>query len=332
MKEYLFNILAIAFLSVSCFEEDQRVPPYPGLVSTIEYDITFYQGYFDFETNSVVKTHHRDEWDLAFGCDARSWHIKVNSGNELFVYRSALIDLNEPYNISGNEEWQYDNPTGYPDSSAVGTWCDTSVFPYLSHNKVYILAQKGVQGYSEYLRFQMFSSDSSCYLLQYLKPGETVLKQLDVLKADSFNFTYYNFKEEEQKNLEPLKGSYDIVFMPYYDLVYGIVAFPMPYLVRGALLNPDGTEACMYENLNFENIDYEQVLSAKFVDRQNIIGWDWKDVSIDFAGGTATYNVKTNRVYLLKSVEGNYFSLRFLSYTLDGKYGFPRFEFRPVLP
>ncbi|MFO7656795.1 MAG: HmuY family protein [Bacteroidales bacterium] len=332
MKRYFFIGLIITALFAACFEEDSKVPPYPGLVSTIDHDITFYQSYFDFETNSVVKIHHRGEWDMAFGCDASSWHVRINSGNEMFVFRSALIDLNEPYNITGNEEWLYDNPSGCADSSAVGAWCNSALYPCISNNKIYVMAEKGVQGYREYIRFQMISADSSGYQIQYRKPAEPAICQLYILKNDSFNFTYYSFKDEIQKNTEPLKNTYDIVFMPYYELVYGIVAFPMPYLVRGTLLNTNGAEACMQENVNFENIDYGQVLSADFEARQNIIGWDWKDVNIDFSGGTATYNIKTNRVYIVKSVEGNYFKLRFLSYKLEGSYGYPRFEFRLISP
>lgn len=327
-----YYILFILFTLSACFEEDKMVLPYPGEVTTITHNISDYQSYFDFETNNVVKINHINEWDMAFGCSVNSWHVRVNSGYELFVLISELNNIDDPFQNTGNEEWKYDNPVGNPDSSAVGVWCDTTVFPYLSKGLIYILAKKDAEGNTNYIQFQMIAADSVSYTMKYRKSSESKVHHVEIQKSDSVNFTYFSFYNHTQKNLEPANDSYDIIFMPYYDLVYGIVDFPLPYRVRGVILNNSRVEALMVTTVPYESITYQDIVPADFVCEQNLIGWDWKDVKIDFAGGTATYNVLTNRVYLVKTFEGNYYKMRFLSYTLNGIYGYPRFEYELLEP
>ena len=311
-----------------CFEEDSRVPPYPGEVTTIENNITYWQSYFDLESGRVVSVNYIGEWDIAFGSSADSWHLRINSGDGLFVFKTGMNDINTEYFISGNERWKYDKADGNPDSSAFGYWCDTMVYPHLSKEEVFIIGLKDAEGYSLYASIQLVSVDSTCYVMKYRKPGEQEVCQAEIMKSDSVHFVYYDFESDSGKYLEPAFTGYDILFTPYYDLVYGIVEIPMPFLVRGVMLNPANVSAALVISKTFDEMTWFQIDPGDFTSLQNFIGWDWKDVTIDFSAGTATYNVLTERTYLIKSFEGNYYKLRFLSYTLNGIYGFPRFEYK----
>ncbi len=331
MRRYVV-ILLLQFLLWSCFEKDKSVQPYPGEITTIDHDVSYYQSYFDLETNRVMKFILVSDWDLAFACRPESWQIRTNSGNDLFICKSNLSQVTDLFVVNGNEEWKYDQPDGNPDSLAVGVWCDTNSFPYPSHNEIFVLARKVDPAYVPVAKFQLISADSTSYLFICNKPDETEIHQVRINKTDSVNFTYFSFAGNSQLDLEPKRSGYDLIFMPYYDLVYGIVEYPLPYLVRGVILNNSKVEAMLETSGSYDEITYYTLDQSKFTRSQNIIGWEWKDVSIDFSAGTAVYTIYPDRVYIIKSFEGNYFKLRFLSYYLNGIYGFPGFEFKQLLP
>ena len=155
---------------------------------------------------------------------------------------------------------------------------------------------------------------------------------MDIIKTDSVHFVYYDFENDIQKYIEPALTRYDIIFTPYYDLVYDIVEIPLPYLVRGVFLNICNVSAALVTSKTFDEITWFEIDTAGFTFEQDFIGWEWKDVNIDFSGGTANYNVRTDRTYLIKSFEGDYYKLRFLSYYLNGIYGFPSFEYKLLPP
>lgn len=327
-----FYIILLVMTITGCFEEDSRVLPYPGEVTTIDHDITWWQSYFDLESNRVVSINSINEWDMAFGSSPDSWHLRINSGKGLFVYRSELDDIGIDYFISGNERWKYDKSDGNPDSSAFGNWCDTLVYPNLSNEEVFIVGRKDAEGYSPYAKVQLLNVDSTRYVMKYQKQGEQDIRQAEIMKSDSVHFVYFDFESGSQKFLEPAFSRYDIIFTPYYDLVYDIIEIPLPYLVRGVILNSCNVTAALETSKTFEEITWFQVDPESFTCEQDFIGWEWKDVTIDFSGGTANYNVRTDRTYLIKSFEGNYYKLRFLSYYLDGIYGFPSFEYKLLTP
>lgn len=330
MKNLIFILTVMSLLLTGCFEKDERVPPYSGEVTTIEHNIGEYQSYFDLESNKIISYNAIDEWDLGFECGAYGWHIKVNSANQLFISQTAYSDIEENIVLTGNEIWKYDAANGDTDSTAFGSWCDTTVYPMASKNYVYLAGKNTGNGYFVVARIQMVEVDSNKYFFRYCLSGENNVRNAEIFKNDSVNYVYYNLQENIQKNLEPGKTAYDLIFTPYYDLAYynGIT---LPYLVRGVFLNGFNVTACLETQLGFDEITRADITDFNFSAKQDVIGYDWKDVTVDFAGGTASYDVIPGRVYIIRSVEGNYYKLRFLSYTLDGINGFPRFEYKPVI-
>jgi len=126
---------------------------------------------------------------------------------------------------------------------------------------------------------------------------------------------------------EPDKAEYDLLFTSYYDrpTLFGQT---IPYNVAGVLLNTWNTTGAIDSIRSFGEISMETIATLNFSQKRDIPGYNWKDVVVDITGGgSATYNVKTKYNYVIRTAQGNYFKLRFLSYTLDGRSGFPRFEF-----
>lgn len=306
------------------------VAPYPGDVVTIDQNISYYQSYFDLESSRVMQSNAIGEWDIGFGSHPGSWQLRINSGDELFVFRSSLADVESDYKLTGNELWRYDNSDGNPDSSAFGRWCDTTVYPYQSAGTVFVAGKKTPEGYAAYAKVQLITCDSDRYVMRYQNTGDPEVHTAEVIKSDSVNFVYFDLNSGTEKYLEPAYKHYDLLFTPYYDLVYDIIEVPLPYLVRGVMLNSSHVSAALETSVGFDELTADQVDTSAFTRRQDFIGWDWKDVTINFSAGTASYNVLTDRTYLVKSYEGRYYKLRFLSYTLNGLYGFPRFEYQEL--
>ena len=129
-------------------------------------------------------------------------------------------------------------------------------------------------------------------------------------------------------NLEPDRSAYDMVFGSYYDMAtnFGIT---MPYLVGGGLINVWQTTAALDSVTGYSEITTETIPALDLKPQRDIPGYNWKTVTVDVSGGgAATYDVKTHYHLLIRTAQGNYFKLRFISYSLDARSGYPQFEYQ----
>ncbi|MBN2348323.1 MAG: HmuY family protein [Bacteroidales bacterium] len=317
-------------LLASCFEEDVPVDPYPGDVTTIENNISEYYSYFDFETGRVIHTHKFDDWDLGFACGKNDWHVRVNSPKGLFIAPTEsqdILTVDFSFPVTG---WKFDKPSGNPDSSAVGKWVDNSGDLYNYSNTVYLLGEKTDVSYQPLFALQFIFVDSTRYQFISKDFFTSLIDTITILKTDSANFTFYNFKLKSQLNLEPEKQKYDLIFQIYYEMLYTDDGIPTPYPVRGVFLNPNAVEAALDTLDSFDEIREDNISTYQFSNKADIIGYDWKDVTVDFDAGSAVYFIVQGRTYIIRSVEGNYYKLKFLSYTFNGINGYPRFEFKQI--
>lgn len=323
----LYIIVLLTGLSVSsCFKEDQSVQPFPGKVVTIPYNIGYFQSYYDFETDTVVASNSIGDWELGFECGKSGWHILVNSGSGWFVWNSRSADINANITppATGFDNWRYDLPPYTFDSTAVGMWVNVGVQPYTYTHTVYFLGRMRGSNYLSQKRIVFDKVDSSVYYFHY-KDMDTGFQDTVVIdKKSDVNFVYYSFEERKEKLLEPPKTSYDLVFGPYYDVAEALGVIT-PYLVRGAFLNPYLVEARMDTTHDYETFNYTQINFNAFTTRRNVIGYDWKVPQINVTGNSASYSVVPGRFYIVKTVRGKYYKMKFISYTLDGNDGYPRF-------
>ena len=328
---YIYNIVPLLLLIFNaCFEEDKKVSPYPGEVSTIEYNISDYESYFDLESNTIISYNSIQDWDLGFECSINGWHIRVNSAKGLFIHKTDMNTFNEELSSNDLNNWGFDASNGNLNLTAIGIWLDTINF--ISLNKLYIIGISEGSGIKPIYKIQFTKVDSLDYNFIYQSYNYTSIDSSVIHKSDSVNFVYYSFSEKKQKYLSPNKENYDLIFAPYYDSV-SINNLPdTPYLVRGVLINRYKVLATLDTINYYDEIGYYGLNKYLFSSQRDLIGYNWKEVNVDFSYGTATYNVLTNRTYIIKSTEGNYYKLKFISYSLNGIDGFPRFEYKPIIP
>jgi hypothetical protein len=325
-NKHLFILLLFGTSISSCFKEDEPIAPYTGefttLLDHIEYNLSFY----DFETNSVTGSFPVNSWTLGFACNKNDFTIASNSGDNWFVYNTEKSDITQNISYPLKKIWDYDKQNFFPDSTAIRKWVKVNGHDTSYSGNVYLLGKYTGDGYSKIFKLQFLKVDSLAYVFCFT-PGvnSDVPDTIRVQKVPGKNFVYYSFDDFQTRDPEPEKSGYDLVFGPYYDMAteIGITA---PYLVRGTLLNSYKVEASVDSLHSYESLDSLTLNIYTFDSRRNKIGFSWKQVIIDPSNNSASYLIRPEMNYMVKTVEGNYFKMRFISYELDGKDGYPSFE------
>jgi hypothetical protein len=309
----------------ACFKEDERVLPYPGITSTIPDSVQAYESFFDFESGEVISSFPINEWQLGFECGKNGWRIITNSGAGWFIYNTRQRIIPSGMEMPVNLAALYDVMHLWPDSTAVGHWVNTDNEPGAYTNFVYMMGKYTNGRFADRKEIQFLELTDTSYTFYY--HDEHVSDTVIIKKNDEFNFTYYSFDKQNQIQPEPEKSTFDLMFTSYYDLAT-LFGQTIPYRVGGALINVWQTQVALDSTFQFDDIDAATIPQLNFSSQRDIPGYRWKNVTVDITGGgTATYEVRTNYNYIFRTQEGNYFKLRFLSYTLDGRSGFPRFEY-----
>jgi hypothetical protein len=327
MRQFIPIVLGLLTVTTSCFEEDERVNPYPTEVTTITDSVQVYQSYFDFESGHVVRSNRSDAWQLGFECGMDGWHIIVNSGSSWFIYNTRQTQIDAVKNMPCSVNHLFDVQHAFPDSTAVGDWVITTQNGNEYTRNIYLLGRFYDGSFINIKQIEFHEVNDTSYRFFYTEHESGFTDSVTIIKADSVCFVYYSFDHRNQVNFEPDKSTYDLVFGPYFDIatLFGIT---IPYQVGGAFQNCWQTEAVLDSINRYDDIDFSILPAYNFVRQHDIPGYRWKAVSVDIsAGGIATYAVKSHYNYVIHTAQDNYFKMKFLSYTLDGKSGFPQFEF-----
>lgn len=327
-KSHTLFLLATGFLGLmsSCFEEDKKVPEYPYEVYTISDSVQLNRSYFDFESGSVVKTHKANIWQLAFECGTEGNHIVTNSEAYWFIYNTHQSAIPPSVQMPSINTGMFDMQGLWPDSTAIGSWCFTNNSGNTYTKNVYLLGRLASGTYQNIKEIVFLELTDTSYMFSYHDQNTDTYDTVLMRKNNAYNFVYYSFDTKTALNPEPPRTDYDVIFTSYYDLAT-LFDITQPYHVGGCLLNIYETEAALDSITGYLQTDLNTALANDFSTKRDIPGYKWKDVNVDINAVNATYRVKPNYTYLFRTREGNFYKLRFISYSLQGKSGFPRFEF-----
>lgn len=336
IRLFLIGILFVfAGALQSCFKEDQPLEPYqspPGVFTGMAETKKDYsmQTYYDLETNQFVASNHRSDWDIMFSAAEGNFAVYLNSAKKMRAYNTNSTDLNVSVNVNDTAlvKWKYDESTGSADSSAIGKWGQVSGSSVVSDNYVYIIdrgfSPDGIQiGYQK-LRINSFGNNR--YNITIANVDGSNAKELELVKNSVYNFLFVSFNEGgKQVIIEPPKDSYDLLFTQYTTRVYyeNSPKFEW-YSVNGTLLNPSGEVELARDTVTaFENIDANAALGYTYSKLWDAMGYNWKSYNIDLG----VYTILTYRVFIIRNRKGNYYKMRFVSFTNNqGDRGYPTFE------
>lgn len=276
------------------------------------------QIYYDLETNSIIRQNNREVWDLAFESGDNGFHILLNESRIMAAALSTETDITALTSDAGlTYTWDYH--TGNLDSTAIGDW--------QSLGKVYAidLGTALAGGSLGKKKLKVLSVTNTEYQIQFADLNSSSIQTVTIPKSATAGFTYFSFAGGGSlQDIEPDKGTWDLQFTAYCH----VFDEHTPYSVVGVLSNRFGVKV-QEVTVPFADLKHSDILESAFEDRINVIGYDWK--TYDFDNGT--YVVSSNRTFVVKTVLGRYYKIRFVDYyDENGIKGAPKFELQELIP
>ncbi len=293
---------------------DRELPIEPPVYPAQTYEVVLgsdyrYQRYWDFESAQEVGFNHVEDWDIGWveeGC-----YLVLNGARGMQL---AWIDSFEVQVVPSTLQWRWDAPSGNLDSSAAGRWWQ--------HKKAMVVdlgrnPQGQRLGYWKLLPMQCSGKQRTFRIATLDHRIDTVL----TISVDTQRyFTAFRFSDLATPFIEPNKGRYDVWFTRYME-TFITGGDTVPYAVVGVLLAP-GVAAALDSIHSWEEITQAIIPQLNFSYQRNAIGFQWKYYDFNLS----QYFIKSNYIYVIRTVEGNYFKLRFLDfYSTTGEKGTIRF-------
>lgn len=319
MKKLL--LIAIIPLLGSCFKKEIPVEKPTSGATTAQVELGgnyANQIYYDLETNSIIRQNNREVWDLAFESGDNGFHILLNESRVMAAAISNETDINALTSDAGLH-YKWDHQTGVFDSIAIRDWQGSG--------KVYAIdLGTSLTGTSlGKKKLKVLSVTNTEYQIQFADLTSTSFQTFTIPKSTTAGFTYFSMTGSGSiKDIEPDKGTWDLIFTAYCH----VFDEHTPYSVVGVLSNRFGVKV-QEVSTPFANMNYSDIVESSFKDSINVIGYNWK--TYDFDNGT--YVVSSNRTFIVKTVLGRYYKMRFIDYYDDnGIKGAPKFELQELIP
>ena len=302
------------------------------------------QVYIDLSTELMTLS-RRDVWDLGF-YSGEEFRVVINGSLYMAVkaLESTDIDSVTPASVQSlladvavgtfdpvNANY-IDAPNGMITQTAIS---EISADP--NANKVYLVnmgyeigntvppvGSVAVAGNSRGWKKIRITRNGDGYQMEYADLNSTTHNTLRISKREAYNFNFFSMKTKSIVEVEPEKAKWDLNFTVFTNEIvgsgsYGYSDFVVNNLKAGVkVYRVNSTNPLAFSAFSKANID-----DSKFTDDQRIIGADWRDV---FTGSAAT-----DRFYILKDVDGNYYKIRMTAFVNEGGVrGYPQFEYKLV--
>jgi hypothetical protein len=283
----------------------------------------------------------RTNWDLGFYTDPSDFRVILNSSVGMMAKQIAKNDLAavtaaDTIGFSADVAYSQANPTvsqlayiDYPDGDLTKT-AIASTSATATDNKVYIVNRGSGAGVPApargWKKIRIIRNAAGGYTLQHADIASATFTSVDIPKDAAYFFKYVSF-ETGVVPVEPEKKKWDIAWT-YFGNVTNFGTGEVPYMFQDIILQNRNvsvarvlTSATTYETFNESNL-----AALIFSSVQTTIGADWRSGG----GPTTSPAVRTDRFYIIKDGDNNYYKLRFTSLTEGGIRGFPAIEYALV--
>ncbi|KAA6329700.1 hypothetical protein EZS27_021520 [termite gut metagenome] len=280
--------------------------------------------YVDLSSNKQIPI-DRKSWNLGFysGDDFR---VVLNGACETVATASdttdittvTLADAETAINLAASTQAQMGNLPAKVVDTFDGS-LEGTVFGEVSaddaENKVYfVVSANSPEGVRNSDRNQWYkvkvTRNGKGYKVQYARVSDpnTTIKTVDVPKTLGYTFTFFSLETGETVAVEPGSRKWDIVWG--YNVGFTNMMGGRPYYMQDLILinNIGGVEVAevLTEPVSYENFNSTALASlpqAAFSNKRNAIADKWRSTS------TGVY---TDRYYIIKDPNGNYYKLQFL--------------------
>lgn len=328
--KYILILAGFTAVFSSCFQEEElrTLPPTSGDLEVGIAEMTDdyrYQVYYDLATNTAAKSVLNTSWDLGFACSDTTWHIILNNAKAMLAGNSGKKNFGE-VTSTANIKFTFDNSNGNPDSIAISEWLDVSGDEMLATGNVYVIDRGTDENFLNigHKKVVFETSGDNTYKMRFANLDGSNEQVVSIEKDDDKNYVCFSF-DNGIVDVEPPKTEWTLLFTSYQTVLYTDVGEAVPYLVRGALLNPYLTAAGMDSLLVFSEVSLADTVQFNLTTRRDVIGHEWK--YYDFDDGI--YMVEPDKNYIIRGQDSYYYKLRFISfYNNLNQKGYPAFEFR----
>lgn len=300
------------------------------------------QVYVDLSTETATKV-RRDSWDLGF-YSGEEFRVGLNSSIYMAAKQLEATNIDEVTQASVSQYFSqvsigtFDpdniNYVDAPSGHISGTALDP-VSTVLEENHVYLvnlgytvgtatppIGSVAIAGNARGWKKIRVLRDAGNYVLQYADLNSNTHEEVSIQKNAAYNFTFFSFTTQTVVSVEPEKTKWDLNFTVFTNEIvgsgsYGYSDFVLNNLKAGIkLYQVNVAGSVTYDSYALSNVD-----DNLFVDDQRVIGADWRDV---FSG-----TVYTNKFYVIKDSDGNYYKIRMQSFLDEiGTRGYPQFEYK----
>jgi hypothetical protein len=279
----------------------------------------------------------RTAWDLGFYTGSEDFRVILNSSSAMMAKQINKNDLNA---VTATDTIGFYNEVAF--SQAAPT---TSSLPYIDYpngdltrtaiasisttatdNKVYIVNRGAGVGNPApargWKKIRIIRNASGGYTLQHADIAATSFSSIDVPKDDAYFFIYISF-ENGAVSVEPAKKKWDIAWS-YFSNVTNFGTGEVPYLFQDIVLMNRNVQVAkvMVTAKAFADFAEADIAAQTFLITQNAIASDWRSGG----GPGVSPAVRTDRYYIIKDGDNNYYKIRFTALTQNGERGYPAFE------
>lgn len=296
--------------------------------------------FIDFSANKQVSV-TRSNWDLGFYTHADSFRVILNSSSAMMAKQINKNDLNavtaaDTVGFSNDVFFNQTAPTtaslayiDYP-SGDLSKTAIASIAATATDNKVYIVNRgTGVGSPAPargWKKIRIIRGASGGYTLQHADIGATTFQEIQIAKDDAYFFKYISF-ETGAVTVEPTKTKWDIAWT-YFSNVTNFGGGEVPYLFQDIVVQNRNVQVAKVMTATKAYADFVEadIAAQTFTTSQVSIGADWRSGG----GPTTSPAVRTDRFYVIKDGNNNYYKVRFTALTQNGERGYPAFEFALV--
>lgn len=279
----------------------------------------------------------RTNWDLGFYTGSDDFRVILNSSLNMMAKQINKNDLNtvtaaDTVGFSNEVTFSQTAPTtaslayvDYPSGDLTRT-AIASVSASATDNKVYIVNRGNGVGSPApargWKKIRIIRNASGGYTLQHADIAATTFTSIDIAKDDAVFFKNISF-ETGAVTVEPQKKKWDIAWT-YFANVTNFGTGEVPYLFQDIiLLNRNVSVAkVLVATKAFVDFGEADITAQTFLTTQNAIASDWRSGG----GPGVSPAVRTDRYYIIKDGDNNYYKLRFTALTQNGERGYPAFE------
>jgi hypothetical protein len=214
-----------------------------------------------------------------------------------------------------------DYPDGDLNKTAIGLISATA-----TDNKVFIVNRGNGVGTPApergWKKIRVLRNGSGGYTLQYADIAATTFSSLDIPKNDKYFFKYVSF-DNGIVPVTPAKNKWDIAWT-YFGYVTNFGG-EVPYLYQDFVIQNRNVAVAkvMTATKSYDSFNEADIAAQTFSSTQTTIGSDWRATFPSAA-------VKSDRYYIIKDGDGNYYKLKFTGLTNGGERGYPSIQYALV--